>query len=234
VIAAAGAETNAAVVPCPSGVNLSSDDVVARLASRNTERARELLSFHGTRHYQLHYTGFPSLTAEMQVRVTYKAPGTRAFTIESESGSKLLLNHVLHRLLESEKDAASDDASRAAIALTTSNYRFSLLGCAPGDGRLQYAMQVDPLRDGKYLYRGTVWIDTIDFAVTRIDAQPAQSLSFWTKRSEIHHEYRKLGRFYLPARNQTVTDVRLGGKAVLIIRYLDYQLSETESTADPR
>src|ERR1035441_10928581 len=48
VVAAAGAETDAAPVPCPAGVNLAGDDVVARLMSRNAERARELLGFQAT------------------------------------------------------------------------------------------------------------------------------------------------------------------------------------------
>lgn len=233
-IVSAGAKTDAAPVPCPAGANLDSGDVVARLMSRNGDRARDLLSFEATRQYQLRYTGFPSLAAEMQVRVSYKAPGTKEFTIESESGSALLLNHVLHRLLESEKDAASDEANRQAVAITTANYNFSLLGCAPGDGRTRYVMQVEPLRDNKYLYRGTLWIDGTDFAVTRIEAEPAKNPSILIKRTVIHHEYEKVGESYLPALNRTVTDVRLGGKAVLTIRYLDYKLSVAESRLDPR
>jgi hypothetical protein len=205
------------------------------MTSRNADRARNLLSFQATRDYQLHYTGFPSpLTAEMQVKVSYTAPGTKEFTIESESGSKLIINRVFHRLLESEKESGSDEANRAAVALTTANYSFSLLGCAPGDGRPLYVMRVEPLRDTKYLYRGTVWIDATDFAVTRIEAQPAKNPSFWTKRTVIDHEYQKVGGFYLPALNRTVTDVRLGGNAVLTIRYQDYKLSAAENVADPR
>jgi hypothetical protein len=95
-------------------------------------------------------------------------------------------------------------------------------------------MRVEPLRDTKYLYRGTVWIDATDFAVTRIEAQPAKNPSFWTKRTVIDHEYQKVGGFYLPALNRTVTDVRLGGNAVLTIRYQDYKLSAAENVADPR
>ena len=95
-------------------------------------------------------------------------------------------------------------------------------------------MQVAPLRDNKYLYRGTVWIDATDFAVTRIEAQPAKNPSFWTKRSVIDHEYQKVDGFYLPVLNRTVTDVRLGGQAVLTIRYQDYKVSAAESVADPR
>lgn len=202
---------------------------------RNAERARDLLSFEATRNYQLHYTGFPSsLAAQMQVKVSYTAPGTKQFTIESESGSKLILNRVFHRLLDSEKESGSDAANRAAVALTTANYTFSLLGCAPGDGPPLYVMQVAPLRDNKYLYRGTVWIDATDFAVTRIEAQPGKNPSFWTKRTVINHEYQKVGGFYLPALNRTVTDVRLGGQAVLTIRYQDYKLSAAENVADPR
>jgi hypothetical protein len=169
----------------------------------------------------------------MQVKVSYTAPGMKTFTIESESGSELLLNHVLHRLLESEKEAGSDAANRDAVALTTDNYRFSSLGCAQGNGKPQYVMQVEPLRDNKFLYRGTVWIDATDFAVTRIDAEPAKNPSMWIKRTVIHHEYEKAGEFYLPALNRTVTDVRMGGQAVLTIRYQDYKLSAAPSLVSP-
>jgi hypothetical protein len=232
---AAAAETAVTPVPCPAANNLAGADVVARLMSRNAARTRDLLSFQATRDYQLHYTGFPSsLAAEMQVKVSYTAPGTKQFTIESESGSKLILSRVLHRLLESEKESGSDEANRTAVALTTANYTFSLLGCAPGGGRPRYVMQVEPLHASKYLYRGTVWIDATDFAVTRIEAQPAKNPSFWTKRTLIDHEYQNVDGFYLPALNRTVTDVRLGGKAVLTIRYQDYKLSAAENVADPR
>ncbi len=234
VFAAAGTQADAAPVPCPAGANLSGADIVARLTSRNAERARHLLGYQSTRRYELRYTGFPSLSAEMQVKVFYTAPGTKKFTIQSESGSKLLLNHVLHRLLESEKEAASDEANRMAVALTTTNYHFSSLGCAPGDGRSQYVVQVEPLRDYKFLYRGTVWIDALDFAVKRIEAEPAKNPSMWIKRTVIHQEYEKVGEFYLPALNQTVTDVRLGGQAVLTIHYVDYKVSGAASLVNGR
>ena len=222
MVAPAAAQTDVAPVSCPAA-SLAGDAVVARLVSRNAERARALLEFQATRHYQLRYTGFPALAAEMQVKLSYKAPATKDFTVESESGSKILLHHVLHRLLESEKEA-SDADNRKAVALTTDNYRFTLLGCAPAEVRPQYVMHVEPLLDNKYLYRGTIWVDAADFAVTRIDAEPAKNPSYWIKRTVIHHEYQKIDGFYLPVLNRTVTDVRVGGKALLNIRYQDYKL----------
>jgi hypothetical protein len=224
-IAASATEQGTAPGPCSAELNLPGDEVAARLMSRNAERAQKLRSFDSIRQYNLDYTGFPSaLSAHMQVKASYTAPGTKTFTVISESGSGLIRKHVLHRLLESEEEATSDAANRDAAALTTANYRFSLLGCERGDSRPRYVMRVQPLRETKFLYRGTIWVDSQDFAVTRIEAEPAKNPSFWTIRSQIHHQYQKIGEFYLPALNQTVTDVRLGGKAVLTIRYLDYKL----------
>ena len=153
-------------------------------------------------------------------------PGTKEFTIESESGSKLILNHVLHRLLESEKESSSDEANRDAVALTTDNYNFLVVGlCGRSTAGPSTSCKSNLCATDKFLYRGTVWIDATDFAVTRIEAEPAKNPSFWTKRTVIHHEYQKIGGFYFPVLNQTVTDVRMGGKAVLTIRYLDYRMT---------
>ena len=211
--------------PCQPPLALSAKDVSQRLAAKNQERAQRLLSFEGKRHYALEYSGLPIVhSAEMNVHASYHAPGTKKLTIVSESGSKLILNHVLHRLVESEQESAGDDSNRNAVALTADNYGFVLRGCNSDSGRDLYVMEVQPLRDNKFLYRGTIWIDAEDFAVVRIDAEPARNPSFWTKRSMIHHQYRKVGDFYLPAFNQTVTETRLGGHAVLTIRYESYKL----------
>jgi hypothetical protein len=211
--------------PCRAPLALSATDLSQRLAARNAERSQHLLSFKSKRHYNLEYSGFPSArNAEMNVSASYRAPGTKKLTIVSESGSKLILNHVLHRLLESEEESAGDDTNRNAVLLTPDNYQFSLRGCDTAAGRDLYVMDVQPLRDNRFLYRGTIWVDAQDFAVVRIDGEPARNPSFWTKRSKIHHEYRKIGDFYVPAFNETVTETRLGGHAVLTIRYESYKL----------
>jgi hypothetical protein len=207
-------------------LNLTGDEVVARLMKGNAERAEKLRHVDSIRHYSLDYNGFPALSAHMDVKASYSAPGTKQFIVISESGSSLLRKHVLHRLLESEKEAGSDEANREAVALTTANYRFSLLGCDSSGDRPLYAVQVEPLRDNKFLYRGTIWIDSQDFAVTRIEAEPARNPSYWTLHTQIRHWYQKIGEFYLPVRNQTTTEMRFGGKAVLTIEYLNYKLSE--------
>jgi hypothetical protein len=40
----------------------------------------------------------------------------------------------------------------------------------------------------------------------------------------VHHTYCKIADFWLPAENESYTDVRLGGHATLSIHYGDYKL----------
>jgi hypothetical protein len=231
-VAASGADPVAVTPSCGPGHSLDSDQVAQRLAENNAERARQLRSFEANRQYTLDYTGFPSSrSAEMKVKVSYHSPGSKEFSVLAESGSKLILTRVFRKLMESEQESSGDAKSRTEVALTADNYRFALRGCEVDSGRALYVMDVEPLRETKFLYRGTIWIDAQDFAVTRIDAEPARNPSFWTKKSQIHHRYQKIGEFYLPALNETVTDVRLGGKAVLTIRYHDYILNQSSRNA---
>ena len=170
----------------------------------------------------------------MTVDASYLAPGNKQFTVTSESGSKLILTRVLHRLLDSERESSADESNRAAVALTSANYSFALRGCAATAGRDLYVMNVEPLRETKFLYRGTIWIDALDFAVVRIEAEPAKNPSFLIKGSQIHHQYQKIGEFYLPFSNETVTEVRLGGRSVLKIRYENYKVDPSAEIGDAK
>jgi hypothetical protein len=218
-----GADSGAAPPSIPKTA-LSADQVVDNLVRKNHERAQALIHSEGTRIYHLAYRGFPGdRDAEMTVKATYDSPSSKEFKVVSESGSKLILNRVFKKLLESEKEAAQPAVS-ARSQLNRDNYNFELVGYEPANGGGQYVLRVRPKSRSKYVYRGTVWVDAVDFAVTRIDVEPGENPSFWTKKSEIHHEYKKVGDFWLPARNESVSYIRLGGRATLTIEYTDYHV----------
>ncbi len=83
---------------------LSTDQVVDNLVRRNQERAEGLRHSEATRAYRLVYHGFPSdRVAEMTVEATYDSPSSKEFKVVSQSGSKLIVNRVFKKLLESEK-----------------------------------------------------------------------------------------------------------------------------------
>jgi hypothetical protein len=205
---------------------LSADQVVDNLIRRNQERAQALLHSDATRIYRLSYQGFPGdREAEMTVEATYDQPASKEFKVISQSGSKLVLNRVFKKLMEGEKEAAQP-AMSAKTQLNRDNYKFELVSYEPSKTGGQYVLRVNPKSNSKYVYRGQVWVDGTDFAVTRIEAEPAQNPSFWTKKSEIHHEYKKVQDFWLPAKNESVSYIRLGGRATLTIEYKDYRVTD--------
>lgn len=213
---ATGTAADAAHMPAVS-------DIVDRLTAENKRRADELKGYTEERHYTVTYHGFPmTMTASLIVEATYDAPATKHFRILSETGSKLLADKVLKRLLTTEEQAAADPEK---TALSPANYDFTLVDQQTVNGRSCYVLGVKPRTDSKLLYRGKVWVDAADYAVVQIEAEPAQNPSFWIRRTTIHHEYAKTGPFWLPEENRSKTEVRMGGTAVLSI---DYGTPKTE------
>lgn len=99
----ATAQRTAAKVAPVQNVRLSLDQIVTNLEERNAERAAALQQFQGKRVYRMEYRGFPSdRDAEMVVKVSFHAPNSKDFTIESVTGSKFVIDHIFTRLLEGE------------------------------------------------------------------------------------------------------------------------------------
>jgi|SRR5271157_1179236 len=221
--------------PLPPSITtapLSVDQVVNNLVRKDEARAQALRHYESTRVYRLSYRGFPGARdAEMTVEATYDSPSTKNFKVLSQTGSKLIIDRVFKRLLESEKEAAEPEV-HAHTLLNRDNYDMALIGFESSAQGSQYVLAVYPKAKSKYVYRGKVWIDGTDFAVTRIDAEPAQNPSFWTKKSEIHHEYTKVQNFWLPRRNQSVSYIRLGGRATLTIEYNNYRVTDARESGN--
>jgi hypothetical protein len=211
--------------PAP-GATLTADQVAQKLEEKDQERFAALRRFEGTRVYRMEYRGFPgNRDAEMVVSLTYRAPDSKDFTVVSQTGSKVILDRVFKKLLESEQEAASEE-NRRRTALNRMNYEFSL-DCFESDADgARYVLKVVPKSNNKFLYRGKVWVDAKDFAVTKIEAEPARNPSFWIKKSAIEHRYMKLNDLWFPVENHTESWIRLGGRASLSIEYKDYKITE--------
>jgi len=208
---------------------LSTEQIVKNLVGMNLERAQALHAYHGTRTYRVEYRGFPrSRSAEMIVDVNYRSPGTKEFTIQSATGSKMIIDEIFKKLLQAEKETLAAEAQKRT-ALNSDNYDFTLVGYESTPFGAMYVLMVEPRTKDKFLYRGRIWVDAEDFAVARLEAQPGKSPSFWTKNSEVVQVYMKVSDFWLPARNHSIAAIRLGGRAELTIQYNNYQIT----SADP-
>lgn len=214
-----------------ASIPLPLQTVTQRLEERNAQQTAALAQFRGTRIYRMQYYGFPSRRdAEMVVKVTYRAPDTKEFSIVSQTGSPYLIDHVLKRLLQDEQEC-SKARNRQSIELNIHNYNFSFAGYETTRDGAQYILNVVPRTRNKFSYRGKVWVDAKDFAVTRIEAEPASNPSFWVSKTRITHQYGKVDDFWLPSEDRTESSVRMGGRAILTIQYTDYKITRASRVA---
>jgi hypothetical protein len=219
---------------------LSAEQIVQNLVSMNLKRAQALLAYQSTRIYRLEYKGFPgSRTAEIVVNVRYQAPETKEFEIVSAAGSKQLIDRVFKKLLQGEKEAFERE-NQKRIAINQENYEFTLIGYEAKRVGSSYVLSVKPRTKNKYLFQGSIRVDAEQFAVVRIEGEPAKNPSFWIKDTKIQTVYVNVNDFWLPAHHHSITAVRLGGHADLTIEYKDYRimgvspLNKLSSAAEPR
>jgi len=215
----------------------SADVVVARTLARNAQRQKELAGYRGMRQYVLQNDRLHR-QAEMVVQVEGAPDDTKHFKIVRELGWKEALNHVLHKMLESEERASTPEM-RINTRLSPDNYAFSMVRTALADDRMAYVIDVIPRRHDEDLFEGRVWIDAQDYAVTRIEGKPAKNPSSWTRSVQFTHVYQKSGSFWFPLSTESLTEAHIFGATRLTINYFNYtpnamQSPETASATLPR
>jgi hypothetical protein len=209
--------------------NMTAPEIVEHMLRHNRAQADELKHYQGMRHYQVQYKGFSAnLVGKLDVAVTFDATTGKSFRIVSQSGSKVLCDKVLKKAVDSELEASHD---QAATAVTPDNYKFQLAGAESLEGRPTYILDVEPMRDSKFLYRGKIWVDAAEFAVVKVKAEPVKNPSFWISRPQITYTSAKTGGFWLPEFNRSETKVRVGGTAVFTIDYGTYQIDSAASSS---
>ena len=204
--------------------SLSAEQIVDKLQQHDQAQLANLDHYQSVRHYAVQYRGFlKSIDAGMEVLFTYDASSGKNFHVISQTGSKMLCEKVLQRALESEKEASQ--LTKGNTALTRQNYEVRLIGTEVLGGRPAYILDVHPRSPSKFLYEGKVWVDAAEFALAKMEVQPAKNPSFWISKTVIHHSNAKSGAFWLPMQNRSETKVRVGGTAVMTINYGTYQVA---------
>jgi hypothetical protein len=206
----------------PAPANLPLAQILALMEHHSQIQQEGLKHYKAVRQYKVEYRGLANLEAQMEVEVDFDSTSGKSFRIMSQRGSKILGEKVLKRAMDSEKEASQDGG---ATAMTQANYRFQLQGSESLDGRPAYILNVEPLTESKFLYRGKVWVDATDFAVAKVEASPAKNPSFLISRTLIRYTCTKTGDFWLPQQSRSETKVRIGGTAVLTIDYGTYQIN---------
>ena len=208
------------VAQSPAVTSLSADEVMARVYARDTMRESMGGGYQGKREYVLENHRF-NKRAEIQVSVLCDEDGTKHFDVLAEDGWKSANKHVLRKMVESESETSLPN-TRPHTRLVPENYEFRLIGTEYLQSRPAYVIDAIPQRSDKYLFRGRIWVDAEDFAVARIEGQPAKNPSFWTHSVHFVQQYHKSGAFWFPESTTSVTDARIFGTTDVSIRYFDY------------
>ena len=198
----------------------SPEQVIARMLERDRESQSSLDGYTGRRRYVLENTRHHK-RAEMLVRVKCVKDGSKEFEVMSSAGWGVARSHVFPRLLEAETDA-SQPGLRDRSRIIPENYSFQMTGTDIVNDRPAYVIILTPKTSNKYLMKGKIWVDEEEYAIVRIEGQPAKSPSFWTKSVHFVHTYAKQGAFWFPQSDESVTDVRILGATDLKIDYFGF------------
>jgi hypothetical protein len=216
-------------VPGQGSAAPTAEEIVARMLLRSSERQAALEHYASERTYRVEYTGTGGEhSGKLVVDAEYSAPDRKRFTVVSESGSKLICEKVLKRLVESEQEA-TQKANRIQMTLSTENYNMALDGTDQIDGVKAWVLKVSPKIESKFTYKGRVWVSMDDYAVMRVQGEPAKNPSWWINRASFDSRYVRRGEFWLPERNVSTSHVRIGGEARLTIDYGAYSSLEGHS-----
>ncbi len=208
------------------------DEVIAKMVQQDRERRSAFQGYTSVRRYVLENTKYHK-QAYMLVKMTQRRDGSKDLEIMTSSGWNGARKHVFPRLLEAEVEA-SRSGNLEDTRVTPQNYSFSMLRKEQVDGRKAFVIRVTPKKEKKYLMRGTIWVDAEDFAIMRMEGEPAKNPSFWIKSVQFAHQYEKHGSFWLAAADNSVSDARIFGPTQLRIDYFDYVFNEPSQEATLR
>jgi hypothetical protein len=210
-------------IPASPSIPLPLEQILTRMDASIRLRERTLAGYTALRTYKATNGDNCDRKAEMQVRVVYSSPATKDFTVLSEDGSEFIRSKVFKRAMETEQEALRPE-SKQRSALTPENYCFSLVGGETLRGRRCYVLEATPKRKDKLLVRGKVWVDSSDYAVVRIQGELVKPPSFFLRKVRITRDYGKVGDFWLPHSDESVSQLLMLGKSTMTVNYYDYSV----------
>jgi outer membrane lipoprotein-sorting protein len=212
-----------AIVPSGPAPSLTADEILARMIQSDHDRLAALAGYSAIRQYRFDNKNYKK-HAEMTVRMSCGSDGVKTFEVVAESGSRFVRNHIIRKMIEAEEES-SQKGERKESRIIPDNYDFRLVGTEVSDGRDSYVLEITPKKPTKFAICGRIWVDAEDFAIARIEGQPAKNPSIWIRSAQVEQRYGRTGQFWLPALNHSTADARIFGSTEVVIEYSDYKTS---------
>jgi hypothetical protein len=197
----------------------SADEVITEMSTRQLQREPLVGGYVGTRQYDLE-NHLLTKRAHLIAAVTCEPDGAMHYQIVSKEGWNAG-NNALRQALETESQV-SRPSVRPMTLITKDNYGFQMIGTLLLNGRTVYVIDVVPKRQEVYLFRGRIWVDAEDYALTRVEGQLAKTPSYWIRSVHFTLEFQKNGEYWFPSLSTSTSEVRIFGPTDVKIRFLDY------------
>ncbi len=205
-----------------AGSGLTAVEIMSKVEAADTARRAALGSYTSTRQYEVENDRF-HVKAAMTVQVEVDARGGKKFRVVSVSGPAAVRKLVFQRMLDTEKGTSTPEG-QASTRISNANYTFRLMEETAADGKRQFVLDAKPRKPSAVLFRGRIWVDADEFAVVRIDGEPAKNPSFWVSKTHFVHEYAKVGGRWLASVNRSESDIKVFGKSRVTVRYGEYKV----------
>jgi hypothetical protein len=212
--------------------SLTAPEILERMVQADNDRLAALAGYSGVRHYRFDNRK-ANKHAELTVRMSCGNDGVKTFEVVDENGSGFVRNYILRKMIEAEVES-SQNGERKETRIIPENYDFRLVGTEALDGRDSYVLEINPRKPTKFSIRGRIWVDAQDFAIARIQGQPAKNPSFWIRSVQVVQRYERTDQFWLPALNHSVAQARVFGATEVVIEYSDYKTNVRQVQARSR
>jgi hypothetical protein len=201
---------------------------------QSMQRAQAAVRPHGSyqiiREYRLFGAKDSQANSEVVAEINYRPPASRAYTIQSSSGSSRG-PQIVRRILDHELEVTSRE-NKAGSAISSDNYTFNYIGEATLDGQSCYVLGLKPRRAEQDLIAGEAWVDKHSFLIRQIEGEVEKTPSWWLKKVRVKLVFADLEGMWMQTNMEAVADVRIVGAHTLISRILDYR-GEAQVAASP-
>lgn len=188
-------------------------------------RYEHVLGFTVIEHYAVFRGGDEThAVAEMTVRTTYRKGSGKSYEILSQSGSGIILRFGLKPLLDNEK-TINQPGNVEQSWFTSANYEMKLKagGAQKLNGRDCYVLAVTARRKAPNMIDGTLWVDTRDGSIVKLDGVASKSPSAFAGRTHMMRDYASLDGFPMATHARAESD-GFFGRTVVTIDYSNYNL----------
>lgn len=215
----------------PTPIPLTLTEIVDHMVQADNARMAVFSGYTGMRQYNFENKKVKK-HAEMTVRVVCDQTGAKTFDVVAESGPGFVRSHIIRRMIDAERET-SEKVEHEQTRIIPQNHDFRLLGTDETEGRPSYVLEVNPKTNHQFMIRGRIWVDAVDFAITRLEGSPAKNPSFWIRSVRVVHRYDRIGKYWLPVTNKSRAEARVFGVNDVRIEYFDYLINGSHENAGP-